>query len=291
LRGRAGNLLQTMEAPPGSRWPSLDPRERNVAVYGDDENTVEQLWSIDLARGTSTRLTASNGSNQAPVWSPDGQRIAFMSNRDGIYDLYAKNATGIGDEELLAKSPLGKWPTGWSMDGRFLVYQEQDPGTNWDIWVLPMVGDRKPIPFLKTGFNEANGKLSPVPDSQGYLWMAYQSDEAGSYEVYLRPFLPGAAGGPAGAAVRVSPAGGGRPYWRKDGKELFYFEHGKLMAVDVKLGSPPEIGVPHKLFDGPPGASAFAVFGDGQRFLFIEPAGEQPTPRINVVLNWAAGLK
>jgi eukaryotic-like serine/threonine-protein kinase len=295
LRGRAGNLLRSVEAPAGSRWPSLDPRESSVAVYGDDEDTVEQLWSVDLARGTSTRLTAPHGSNQAPVWSPDGQRIAFMSNRTGIYDLYTKNTDGSGDEELLVRSPVDKWPTSWSMDGRFLVYYEEGPDTKDDIWVLPVEGDRKPIPFPKTGFNESAGTLSPVPDSQGHLWMAYHSDETGSFEVYLRRFVPGAPGGPVGAAVRVSTAGGGLPHWRRDGRELFYFEPGKvldkIMAVDMRLGSAPEIGAPHKLFEAPPSWSGFTAFGDGQRFLFIEPAGEQPTPRINVVLNWATGLK
>lgn len=111
-------------------------------------------------------------------------------------------------------------------------------------------------------------------------------------EVYLSPFLPGAPGGPAGPEARVSTAGGAAPLLRKDGRELFYLQHGTLMAVDVKLGTPPEIGVPHKLFDAPIAESHhYAVFGDGQRFLFTEPAGEPPTAKINVVVNWAAGLK
>jgi eukaryotic-like serine/threonine-protein kinase len=139
--------------------------------------------------------------------------------------------------------------------------------------VLPLEGDRKPIPFLKTAFHELWGRLSPVPDSQGHRWMAYVSNETGSFEVYLRPFLPGAPGGPAGAKVRVSAGGGSPPSWRRDGRELFYFEGEKLMAVDVKLGNSPEIGVPHKLFDALTISNRWTVFEDGRRFLFIEPAG------------------
>jgi hypothetical protein len=125
-----------------------------------------------------------------------------------------------------------------------------------------------------------------VPDKQGRLWMAYHSDETGATEVYVRPFLPDAPGGPAGAAVRVSANGGVWPQWRKDGRELIYQAQG-LMAVNVKLGDTLEIGAPHKLLDQ---AGNWAVSGDGQRFLFVENAGEPPAARINVALNWTAEL-
>jgi hypothetical protein len=155
---------------------------------------------------------------------------------------------------------------------------------------VPLEGDRKPFPFLKTEFNEGYGRLSPVPDSQGRLWMAYSSDETGQGEIYLRPFLQGAPGGSAGARVRVSTGNGFRPQWRKDGRELFYTADNKLMAVDVKLGAMPEIGTPHPLFELP-FTNNWAPFADGRRFLSVEPAGEPPTPKINVVLNWTAELK
>jgi hypothetical protein len=290
LRDRAGKQLRTIEAPPGGDDPGLDPRGRYAAITAMEETSIPELWTIDLERGISSRLTESHGSRAFlfPIWSPDGQRIAFVSNRSGSYDLSVRNATGIGEEELLVKSPQLKQPTDWSMDGQYLVYNERDPVTRYDIWVLPLAGDLKPIPFLKTGFYEFDGTLSPGPDSLGHLWMAYASDETGSAEIYLRPFLPGAPSGPAGDKVRVSPAGGYHPHWRKDGRELLYFEQGKLMAVDVKLDVRPQIGIPHKLFDAPPEMSAVAFFGDGQRFLFIEPAGEPPLAKINVVLNWIA---
>ena len=214
---------------------------------------------IDLERATSLRLTATHGSSVFAVWAPDGRRVAFSSNRGGVYDLYAKDAAGVGEEELLVKSAHFKIPTGWSPDGQFLVYLEIDPKTGFDIWVLSLEGDRKLFPFLKTEFNESGAKLSPVPDSQGHLWMAYASDETGQFEVYLRPFLPGAPGGPAGVRVRVSNKGGSYPQWRKDGRELFYIRDNKLMGVDVKLGASAEVGRQNALFDFPTGAYGYTV--------------------------------
>jgi hypothetical protein len=261
-----------------------------LALTVDNEKDIEDIWVIDLERGTSSRLTATHGSSTDGVWSPEGLRIAFNSNRSGVYDLYGVDSSGVGDEELLVKSLHVKQMTGWSPDGRFLVYSEFDPKSGGDIWVLPLGGDRQPFPFLKTEFNEV-GTPSPVLDSQRHWWIACESDETGRAEIYLRPFLPGAPGGPAGAKLRVSTGGGFDPRWRKDGRELFYTANNKLMAVDVKLGASAEVGAPHALFALPPNATGWVPFADGQRFLFIESAGEPPVAKINVVLNWQAELK
>jgi serine/threonine protein kinase len=286
VRDRAGNVLRMIEAPAGSQFPSLDPLGTHVAVQGEDENTVEDIWTIDLERGIASRLTSRQGSNQRPVWSPDGRRIAFMSNRAGAYDLYARNADGTGEDELLVKSPHTKFPVCWSPDGAFLIYTESDNSdTSRNTWVLPMKGDRNPIPFLNSGFDVAEANLSPVPDDKGRLWMTYLSNETGSQEVYIRPFPPAGLGGLPGPAVRISPAGGHDPFWRKDGRELFYFANPGQMAMEVKLRDAPAIGVPHVLFQHGPTVSA-----DGQRFLYIQDAAEIPAARINVVLNWTAEL-
>ena len=287
LRGRNGDVLRTIDAPPGARWASLDPRGTYAAIQGENENTVEDLWMVDLERAIASPLTARQGSDEQPIWSPDGRRIAFMSNRAGAYDLYAKNADS-GEDELLLRSAHTKWPVCWSADGKFLVYTESDKSDTKNTWVLPLEGDRRPIPFLNGAFDTNDANLSPVPDNQGRLWMAYSSNETGSNEVYLRSFLPGAPAGSAGAAVRVSPDGGRSPFWRKDAKELFYLKEGSWqeMAVDVKLEDTPKIGMPHELFHTVhPGVTA-----DGRRFLTIEPAGDPPAARITVVLNWAAEL-
>jgi Tol biopolymer transport system component len=169
-------------------------------------------------------------------------------------------------------------------------YDEFDPVTQADLWVLPLEGERKPFPFLKTEFNEDWATLSPVPDSRGHLWMAYQSDETGRDQIYLRPFLPGSPDGSAGPKVLVSIGGGSQPQWRRDGRELFYAAGNKLMAVDIKLGAMPEIGSPQTLFEFHVGPS-WVPFADGRRFLMAETAGEPPAPKINVVLNWTSELK
>jgi len=295
-RDRKGKQLRSIEAP---QWSfsntfSLSPDEKHVVVHGEDENTLEDLWVVDLERATSLRLTAIHSSNMNPIWSPDGRSLAFRSNRSGSYDIYARQVNG-SEDELLVKSSHNKIPTSWSPDGKFLAYDEFNPNTQSDdIWVLPLEGDRKPFPFLKTEFGEGWSVFSPVPDSQGHFWVAYQSNETGQFEVYLRPFLPGTPTGPAGSKVRVSNGGGQVPLLRRDGRELFYAaDNGKLMAVDVHLGDTPEIGTPHLLFvrEFWGRGTRFQAFADGQRFLFLEPAGEPPTPKINVVLNWTAELK
>ena len=119
--------------------------------------------------------------------------------RDGEVDLYLKLASGAGDERLLLKSTAGdKFATSSSRDGRFLLYTVENPETKSDLWVLPLQGDRKPIPFLRTEFNERSGQFSP----DGH-WIAYTSDESGSDEIYVREFssallkdlgMPGASG-------------------------------------------------------------------------------------------------
>ncbi len=296
-RDRDGKLLRSISAPLGTRANyhlSVDPSEKRAVLTTDDENTLEDLWVVDLERGTSLRLTSTHGSSCDGLWSPDGHRIVFRSNRSGRYDLYGKDADGAGAEERLVKSAHYKIATSWSPDGRFLVYTAGDSQFRSDIWISPLDGDRKPFPFLRSEFNEGGGKLSPVPDSQGHLAMAYISNETGRSEVYVRPFLSDAPGAPAGPRLRVSTGGSGPPQWRKDGRELFYpaIQNGKrvLMAVDVKLGSTPEIGSPHSLFELPSGGVNWVPLADGRRFLFIEPDGQPPTPRINVVLNWTAEL-
>jgi Tol biopolymer transport system component len=193
------------------------------------------LWLVDLERATSLRLTSTHGSSLTGSWSPDGRRIAFSSNRTGVDELYEKDASGVSGEELLVKSAHTKFPTGWSPEGRFLVYLDVDPKTKGDIWVLPIEGERKPF----------WGKLSPLPDGQGHLWMAYSSDETGRDEIYLRPFLPSGPDEPAGSKVRVSTGGGFHPRWSRNGRELFYFaDNNKLMAVDVKLGMTRSLELP-----------------------------------------------
>ena len=255
------------------------------------------VWLRDLVRGTDRRLTSDGSFNAQPFWSPKGERIVFLSNRGGHRNLYQKLASGSGQDELLFSTPNDKNLNQWSRDGRFIVYTEVEKNTQQDLWVLPVdpgaTGDRKPIPFLQTRFNEFEGQLSP--DSR---WMAYTSDETGQRQVYVRPFPPSEGVWP------ISLAGGSRPRWRGDGKELFFeAADGKLTAVALKATAGPkpsiEAGAPATLFDAhmstPGNVSTvfeYDVTLDGKRFLVSTNLGAaRSTPPLTVVANWTARLK
>ena len=287
---RSGKSLATVGAPGGVWDPALSPDEKLVA-YQRNAATANDLWIRDLARGSELRFTAGGG-NVLPQWAPGGEQIAFASNRGGLYTLYRKTTGGSGQEELLLPIPVVDQPTQWSRDGRFIVYQETDPKTRSDLWVLPMGGtaaQRKPIPFLRTEFNEMQGQLSP--DSR---WMAFASNRSGRREVYVRPFPPG------DGEWSISVAGGQKPRWRADGNEMFFVAaDGKMMAVPVKAtaGTKPafEAGVPVALFDAPippeSTVSGYDVTADGKRFIIAATSGAgTASPPLTVVTNWTAGL-
>jgi Tol biopolymer transport system component len=207
-------------------------------------------------------------------------------------DLYQMNLNGAANAVAVIKSNEAKAPLSWSPDGRFLLYASVGGGTKDDLWVLPLETDRKPVPFLRTEFDEPDGRFSP--DGRR---VAYVSDESGRYEVYVRPFSPDSLRegiSNAGAKRLISSNGGDSPMWRQDGKELYYIDlDGKLMAVNVAAGSDFQGGVPKALFQAPPGASGvtrWAPSPDGKRFLFLVHKGQEGAP-LTVVLNWQAGLK
>ena len=267
-------------------------RDINVALSPDGKwvayaagTGTRDIWLIDIGRGLPARFTFGPMYNWLPIWSPDGSRILFASNRDGPINLYQKPASGAAMEEALFKSNEDKFPTDWSADGQFILYDVIDPKTRGDLWILPLSGDRKPFPYLQTQFTERQAQFSP----DGH-WIAYSSDVSGQFEVYVQSFPN--VGGPH----RVSTNSGVQPRWRRDGTELFYISADlKLMAVDVKTGpSTFETGVPRQLFDtrlvAPEGRNIYAVTSDGQRFLIN--SGESPFgAQLNVVMNWTADLK
>jgi eukaryotic-like serine/threonine-protein kinase len=254
-------------------FDSYDIQSRNIDV-----------WVYDLTKGLSTRLTFDAMIDRNAIWSPDGNTIVFSSNRKGHYDIYEKKADGTGIEQPLFVSSIEKGSTDWSKDGRFIcVSVNGKPGTKWDLWILPMTGDQKPYPFLETEFSEWAGTFSP--DGR---WIAYQSDESGRYEIYIRPFQ-GAEG-----KWQISSSGGLGPFWRSDGSELYYESPDrKLMAVDVKTsGSTFQAGSPRALFDvdSKGQGSSQGISKDGQRFLLTVAPGAATLP-LTVVMNWDLELK
>jgi eukaryotic-like serine/threonine-protein kinase len=268
--------------------PRLSPDGKKVAVVRiDPQSPGSDIYVIDLARDTSSRLTFDPGDDRDPVWSPDGSHIAWSANRDGAFQIYQKLASGVGPEELLLKADERLGPGDWSADGRFLIYTRAGYKTKYDLWVLPLAGDHQPSLFLQTPFQEDWGRFSP--DGR---WIAYISNDQGRNEVYVQTFPA------SGGKWQISTNGGNIPRWRRDGKELYYISADqKLMAVAVKSGSSFEAGVPRVLFDlalpqvVSTGFGGYDVSADGQRFLFVTQARGAASMQYTVVMNWAAEAK
>ncbi len=257
------------------------------------------IWLLDFARNTNMRFTFAQTWNVNPIWSPDGSRIIFASSRDGnVFNIYQKPASGVKNEELLLKSGEDKYPTSWSSDGRFLLYTARDPKTRGDIWILPIESSGKATPLLRTEFNECYGRFSP-----DMRYVAYQSDESGGNEIYVRGFSQASGGASleTGGKWMISRGGGTEPRWRGDGKVLYYRSaDGKIMAVEVKSGTVFQTGTPKLLFQPLADVSTAAAWSDfnkwditadGNRFFLPTSVQEESASAFTVILNWTSLLK
>lgn len=208
-------------------------------------------------------------------------------------DIYKKQMSGGADAEALIVSSDWKTPRSWSPDGRFLLYTTIGGGKKGEMWVLPLVDHLKPVPFLRTQFSAYDGRFSP--DGR---WVAFISDASGRDEVYVRAFSPAASGetiSADGNASLISNGGGQSPFWRQDGKELYYIApHRKVMAVDVTTTQTAfQANTPRVLFQAPPsttdqfGLTKWASSPDGKRFLFLVPESQEEIP-FTVMMNWQA---
>ena len=280
---RSGESLGVIGTPDvtGLSQVELSPDGKRVAVSRVVNGNVD-VWLIYAERGVPTRFTYDAANDGISLWSPDGNHVVFQSNRKGVFNLYWKLSSGTGMDDLLLESDQNKAPADWSPDGRFLLFRSIDPQTGFDLWVLPVSGDKKSFPFLKTPFEERNGQFSPDGN-----WIAYQSNESGRFEIYVQPF-PG-----PGEKFRISPSGGTQPRWNKNGKEIFYVSlDSKMMAAPVKSdGKSLETGTPVALFPVRIAGSSFnkqqyAVPSDGQRFLVNLAVDEGVASPITLIYNW-----
>jgi serine/threonine-protein kinase len=210
---REGKSTPPRATPANWSNPRFAPDGRRLAVdiFGGQHTDV---WVCDWARDTLSRLTFGPGASEMPVWTPDGRRIAFRSNRadPSTSNLYWQRADGTGEVQRLTTSKNTQSPESWHPSGKFLSFMEQAP--NADLMILPMEGDDasgwkpgQPTIFLKSPFSELASMFSP--DGR---WLAYASNETGRFEVYVRPF-PDVNGG----HWQVSTGGGTRPLWARNG--------------------------------------------------------------------------
>lgn len=278
---------------------SLSPDGTRIAT--EIVGAMTDVWVYEVARGVRTRLTFQDGSDLSPIWSPDGKEIAYaamhLAQPASPKKICVRPAIG-GDEAILYSSPEECWPTDWSRDGKYLLlsrgkYVGQDPT---DIWVLPLSGDRKPYPLVKTPFNETEARFSPNGQ-----WVAYQSDESGRIEVYIIPFTtPASEDGvatklPQGGKWQVSTHGGSFPRWSKNGKELLYVSGevtSELSAVPIELSpTSVEIGEPTPLFriTNNAGIVPYDTAPDGDWFV-VDISANQSSASINLITNWNAEL-
>ena len=281
---RSGRQLEVVGEPDDGQQAGFNQSSGRISRDGRRlalQRTVNgnaDIWLVDLSRGSQTRLTIDEVRDASAVWSPDGTRLVFGSERNGVYDMYEKPADGSPSEVLVLASAQHKMPEDWSSDGGFIVYNSQD-ARGRDLWALPMTGERKPIPIATSRFEEWNARFSP--DGR---WIAYQSDESGRPQIYLQPF-PG-----PGRRVQVSSTRGVVPRWRQDGRELFFLgTDDQLMSVSVSLtDATVQVGTPAVLFAVPDGSS-FLPSPDGQRFL-VSTLIRDPAP-LTLLLNWARTRK
>jgi Tol biopolymer transport system component len=277
---RAGKKLQTVGKPYIEAENSairLSPNDSQAIVTVDAADGPD-LWIADMNRNIFSRFTF-NGS-WSGIWSPDGRKVLWAA-RDG--NRYLKSADGSGKDELLFKNPVCDdcLLYDWSSDGKLITFAEAGEKAEFDIWLVPTEGDRKPYPYIKSRFATYWGQISP--DSR---WMAYASDQFPHPQQIFVESIPAGNG-----RWQISTEGGDWPIWRRDGKELFYRQGTKVMAVAIRLTETSvESGQPQVLFEGPSPLARYQASRDGQRFLIglpVEDAADRP---ITVDTDWRAGL-
>ena len=254
--------------------PRISPDGQRVAVGFDAD-----VWIYEISRGTFTRLTFHGG--RRPIWTPDGRRVAFMSPQAGPINQFWVPADGSGSPEPLLTSRHPQFPESFTPDGQHLAFMDIDPETDNDLWVLPLQGDRKPKVLVRSPFAERGAAFSP--DGR---WVAYSSNESGSWQVYVQRY------GGGGGKAQVSTDRGTEAVWSRDGRELFYRNRDSMMAVTVQAGDRSSPGSRtssskgHYAMGPVAGFTNYDVSRDGQRFLMVKSEQGPVGTQLNVVLNW-----
>jgi serine/threonine-protein kinase len=293
----AGKFTPLRETPGNYNNPAISPDGKRLAVDITTGSRTD-IWVYEWERDTLTRLTFAALSNAFPVWTPDGQRIAYASGEKGdVPNLWWIRADGGGDAQRLTESKSTQIPVSWSPDGKTLAFFQNNPGTGFDLMTMPIEGNEKsgwkpgePKPFVNTSFTEVLPAFSP--DGR---WIAYTSNESSALEVYVRPF-PG-----PGGRWQISTGTGAYPIWSKNGKELFYRAlDGKIMVVnytssgDTFRGDKPNVWSSGQ-FASRPNVYNFSLSPDGKRFAVLKAGGADAAPppinNVSFIFNFSDELK
>jgi eukaryotic-like serine/threonine-protein kinase len=282
---RTGQKLGTVGQPSLYTNPALSPDGSRLAV-GVGPHGARDIWIYDLKRGTASRLTFNPADDLDPVWSADGSRVFFSSDRDGRVDIYQQAANGLGSAQPVFQSKdQNKYLDDVSADGRYLIYDTGGGASGTELWALPLFGERKPFTLVQGGsFGAHSARFSP-----NGRFVAYDSNETEKIETYVQTFPQ------QNGKWQISPSGGLEAFWRRDGKELFYLSpDDQLMAVPVNTDAGSfQPGIPKPLFQATlvPIANWRNIYSpspDGQRFLMVTPEGQDKPEPITVVVNWPA---
>lgn len=268
---------------------AVSPDGTKAVVVINESDGIRDLWVIDLAQGTRTRLTFStketSGVHSGPVWSPDGREIAFGLKREGTNDIFRKPVDGSGEAVLVLDLPDDLWVYDWSPDGKYLLYGHERPEHNGaeDLYVIPVSGEGEPVRLFNTPFNEWPGRFSP--DGR---WLAYDSPESGRREIYVVPFPPGEG------RWQVSTEGGRYPNWSPDSRRLYFSNGARMMMVPLQTsGDTLRVGAATEIFKLSEGAaySSYDLSSDGERFLALVADQTMGPPTLSLFLNWKTELE
>ncbi len=282
---RNGKELSEVDKPGQYEATALSPDGARLAIEMRAARSGKNaVWIRDLARGVTSRLTFDDSSGSSPVWSPDGTRVLFSSDRSGTPSLFEKSAAGTGSDKEVWECGETLLANDWSRDGKFLAVNRLTAKTSFDIWIVPMDGSGKPFAFVQSPFVDVLPVFSP--DGR---YVAYMSNETGRFEIYVQQF-PG-----PGGKWQVSASGGLEPHWSADGKTVYFRSpDSKVMSVGVETGATFTAGVPQPLFGTlfQPGQkrNSFLVTPDGQKFLILASVGKDRIAPMTVVLNWTSAF-
>ncbi|MFN0159259.1 MAG: protein kinase domain-containing protein [Bacteroidota bacterium] len=279
-----GNM-STLSAPVQSYVdPCMSPDGKRIAVAVQSGRDFD-IWVYDIQRNTMSRLTFG-GSNRSPVWSPDSRRIAYSNNTAGPGGTSGRSrvvilqADGSGAQEEIPFLHDRTYLSCWSRDGSMLFGTVPQQGMGWDLWLIPLTGDRTPKVLLSTKFDEAFASLSP--DGK---WLAYLANETGSSQVYVRPFPQGSG------KWQISVNGGNKVDWSEDGRTLYFGTPSEIMFVSIVGTHTLTTGQPQVLIRDYPwlnveSAISYDIAPDGKHILVAKPRDEEKLQQINVVMNW-----